>query len=87
MELLPEDIEDLVSDLFNGNYSERRCRQDGTNPSDKSKKKPSKVTAKKRTQILRMILDEAYENEYTSNSFHSKLRTGVNHTPVKKRCF
>lgn len=87
MELLPEDIEDLVSDLFNGNYSDKRYGNDGTNPSGKSKKKPSKGTAKKRTQILRMILDEAYENRYTSESFHSKLKTRVKHTPIKRGAF
>ena len=87
MELLPEDIEDLVSDLFNGNYLDTRYRNDGANPLSKKKKKPSKGTAKKRIQILRMILDEAHENRYTSESFHSKLKTRVKHTPIKRGAF
>jgi len=74
MALMPEDIEDLVSDIRNGNYADIRYREGKTNVKGKTKKEPAKTTAKKRITILKMILDSAHENGYTSNSFHQKLK-------------
>ena len=74
MELMPEDIENLVSDIRNGNYADTRYRDGKTKIKGKTKKKPAKTTAKKRVSILKAILDSAHENGYTSNSFHQKLK-------------
>ena len=87
MELMPEDIENLVSDIRNGNYADTRYRDGKTNVKGKTKEKPSLNTVKKRITILKMVLDSAHENGYTSNSFHKKLKVKGRVKPIPRGRF
>ena len=57
MELMPEDIENLVSDIRNGNYADTRYRDGKTNVKGKTKEKPSLNTVKKRLELSGMKME------------------------------
>jgi len=74
MELLKEDIKEIVSDIREGNYADLRYQEGGKSIKGRVKKKPSPTTSNMRVAVLKMVLDSAYEHEYTSSDFKKFLK-------------